>query len=71
LGTIVGDEEVGKESNELVIMLDDLSKATNLKIDVDAIRNIIDKLGTEKGKESVIQESRAIFRQQLKELIPL
>jgi hypothetical protein len=67
----VGDEEVGKESNELVIMLDDLSKATNLKIDVDAIRNIIDKLGTEKGKESVIQESRAIFRQQLKELIPL
>jgi hypothetical protein len=70
-GTIVGDEEVGKESNELVIMLDDLSKATNLKIDVDAIRNIIDKLGTEKGKESVIQESRAIFRQQLKELIPL
>ena len=69
LGTIVGDEEIGKESNELVMMLDDLSKGTDLKINVDAIKDIINKLGMEKGKESVIEESRAVFRQQLKELI--
>jgi hypothetical protein len=69
LGTIVGDKEVGKERNELVMMLDDLSKGTDLKINVDAIKDVINKLGMEKGKESVIEESRAVFRQQLKELI--
>jgi hypothetical protein len=69
LGTIVGDQEIGKESNELVMMLDDLSKGTDLKINVDAIKDVINKLGMEKGKESVIEESRAVFIQQLKELI--
>ena len=69
LGTIVGDEELGKESNELVMMLDDLSKATGLKINVDAINGVLNKLVMEKGKESIIEESRALFRQQLKELI--
>jgi len=69
LGTIVGDQEIGKESNELVTMLDDLSKGTDLKINIEAIKDIINKLGMEKGEESVIEESRAVFRQQLKELI--
>jgi hypothetical protein len=69
LGTIVGDQEIGKESNQLVTMLDDLSKGTDLKTNVDAIKDIINKLGMEKGEESVIEESRAVFRQQLKELI--
>jgi hypothetical protein len=69
LGTIVGDEEIGKESNELVMILDDLSKGTDLKINVDAMKDIINKLGMEKGKESVIEESRAVFRQELKEMI--
>ena len=69
LGTIVGDQEIGKESDELVMVLDDLSKGTDLKINVDAIKDIINKLGMEKGEESVIEESRAVFRQQLKELI--
>jgi hypothetical protein len=50
LGTIVGDKEVGKERNELVMMLDDLSKGTDLKINVDAIKDVINKLGMEKGK---------------------
>jgi hypothetical protein len=69
LGTIVGDKEIGKERNALVMMLDDLSKGTGLKINVEAIKDIINKLGMEKGEESVIEESRAVFRQQLKELI--
>ena len=69
LGTIVGDEETGKEINELVRMLDDLSRGTDLKINVDAIKDILNKLSMEKGKESVTEESRAVFRQQLKELI--
>jgi hypothetical protein len=68
LGTVVGDEEIGKETDELVTMLEDLSKATDLKIDVDTITDIVNKLVMKKGEESVIQESRALFKQQLKEL---
>lgn len=69
LGTIVGDEEIGKEINELVIVLDDLTKETDLKIDLDAIKDIMNKVVMEKGKESTIEESRSVFRQQLKELL--
>lgn len=69
LGSTVGDEEIGKEINELVMMLDDLSKGANFKINVDAITAVLNKLDMEKGKESVIEESRAVFKQQLKELI--
>jgi hypothetical protein len=46
-----------------------LSTETNLKMDIDAIKDWANKLRVEKGKESVIEESRAVFVQQLKELI--
>jgi hypothetical protein len=69
LGTIVGDQEIGKESNELLAMLDDLSKGTDLKIDAEAIKGIVNKLVAGKGEEGLIEESRAAFRQQLKELM--
>jgi hypothetical protein len=69
LGIVVEDEEVRKESNELVVALDDLSKITGLKIDIAAVKEAINKLGVEKDRESVIEESRALFVQQLKELI--
>ena len=65
LGTIVGDEEIRKEINELVMMLNDLSKEANPKINVDAIKESIDKLCVEKEKENIIEESRAVFIQQL------
>ena len=71
LGTIVGDKELGKERNELVMMPDDLSKGTDLKINVAAIKLVINKLGVEKGKESVIEETRAVFRQQLNACMPV
>ncbi len=63
------DEEIGKEINELVIVLDDLTKETDLKIDLDAIKDIMNEVVMEKGKESTIEESRSVFRQQLKELL--
>ena len=69
LGTVVGDEEVGKESNELLMVIDDLAKGTGLKINVDAIKDVINKLGVAQEKESVIEESRAVFVHQLKELV--
>jgi hypothetical protein len=69
LGTIVEDEEIGKEHNELLITLEDLSKGTCLKININAIKNVIAKLGVDKEKEKVVKESRAIFRKQLEDLI--
>ena len=69
LGTVVEDEEVGKERVELAIVLDDLSKVTGLNMNVDAVKDVVAKLGTEQAKESVIEESRAVFAQQLKDLL--
>jgi hypothetical protein len=69
LGTIVGDEETGRESKELLTMLNDLSKGTDLEINVDAFKGVINKLHVEKGKESAVEETRMVFRQQLKAII--
>lgn len=69
LGTIVGDEETGKESAALLMMLEDLSSVTNVKINVDAVKDIMGKSGVGEEKETVIEENRAAFREQLKELI--
>jgi len=69
LGAVVEDEEVGKERAELAMVLDDLSKVTGLTINVDAVKDVVAKLGIEQAKESVIEESRAVFAQQLKELV--
>jgi len=69
LGTILEDEEIGKEHDELLITLEELSKGAGLKININAIKKVIAKLGAEKGKESGIEKSRAVFRQQLKDII--
>ena len=66
LGMIVG-ERVEKEINAFGVMLEDLSKNTGLKINIDALKDIIDKVGVEKEKVSVIEESRILFRKQLKD----
>lgn len=65
LGIVVGDEEVGKESNELAAVLDDLAKGTGLTIDVAAVKDLVNKLSVGQEKESVIEESRAVLLQQL------
>ena len=69
LGSIIGDEEIGDEQKELLMTLDDLTKSTNLKINTNAIKTVICKLSDEKGKESVIEEGRMLFRLQLQDLI--
>jgi len=69
LGSIIGDEEIGEEQKELLMTLEDLAKSTNLKININAVKAVICKLCDEQGKESVIEKSRMLFRQQLKDLI--
>jgi hypothetical protein len=69
LGTMLEDEEIVKEHNELLITLEDLSKGTGLKINVTAIKDVISQLGVDKEKERVVKESRAVFRKQLEDLV--
>jgi hypothetical protein len=69
LGTIVGDDEIGEEHDELAITLENLSKATGLKIKIEAIKDVITEMGSKKGKESAIEKSRTVFRRQLHTLI--
>jgi hypothetical protein len=51
------------------MVLEDLSKGTDLEINFDAIKDVINKLSVEKGRESVIEKSETAFIQQLKELM--
>ena len=69
LGSIIGDEEIGEEQKELLMTLEGLAQSTKLKININAIQTVISKLGDETGKESVIEKSRMLFRQELKNLI--
>ncbi|MCW4044983.1 MAG: hypothetical protein NWE94_05635 [Candidatus Bathyarchaeota archaeon] len=69
LGIMVEDEEVDRERNELVKLLDELAKVTGLATDTAAIKDAINKLNAETDRERAIEESRALFVQQLKALI--
>jgi hypothetical protein len=67
LGSVVGDKEITKETNELVRVLDDLSKVASLKTNFDAFKDVVSQLGVK--KESTVEESRAVFVQQLSDLV--
>jgi hypothetical protein len=66
LGRIVGDM-IEKEINSFVEMLEKLSKNTYLKINIEAIKNTINKVELDNEKERVIQENRMVFREQLED----
>jgi hypothetical protein len=51
-----------------MIMLNALSNETTFKINTDAVKDAISKLSIGQERESAIAESRALFKQQLKEL---
>jgi hypothetical protein len=64
IGTIVGDKEISRERNELTAMLEGLAKTMELRIDVDAIIRVTDRLVSEKVDESLIEQNRTVFKQQ-------
>ena len=66
LGMIVGDR-IEKEINTFVAMLENLSKKSGLRINIDALKDIIDKVDLEPEKESAIDETRTLFRKQLQD----
>jgi hypothetical protein len=68
LGKVVGDKENKKENSQLETVLQNLANETNFKVNIDELKGSIDKMGLESDRESVIEESRGIFKEQLKQL---
>ena len=69
LSSILTDEDAIQEQTDLLMTLKDLGKMANLKININSVKAIINKLCKENGKESLIIKSRKIFRNQLNGLI--
>ena len=63
LSITVGDKETQKEINELITLLGKLPNPTDSKVTINALKDLINKLGTEKEKEDVIEETRMVLRQ--------
>lgn len=64
LGEFVGDKENARENTELEAALQSLAKV-NFKVDVEELRSSINVEG---DKQTVVDNSRAIFKEQLKQL---
>ena len=67
LGKFVGDKESGIETSELETALQNLAEA-NFKVDVEEVKRSIDKISPEGNKQSIVEDNRAIFKEQLKQL---
>ena len=68
LGKIVGEKDSTKESLSLEGVLQNLANETNVKVDIEELKGTIDRMGIESDRESVIEDTRAIFKEQLKQL---
>ena len=66
LGMMVRNE-VEKETFVLVETLEELSKSTGLKLNIDVLKDVVNKVGVEQQKESVIEETRAVFKKQIED----
>jgi hypothetical protein len=67
LGKLVGDKENSRETSELETALQNLAEA-NFKVDVDGLKSSIDAISLEGDKRTIIEDSREIFKEQLKQL---
>lgn len=65
LAAVVGDEEVEDEVNQLITLLDNLSKVRKQPINVNEIIILVSKVKEGHGKETEIEELRKNFRKQL------
>ncbi len=70
LGTIVADDDIGKEGTELLRVLDDLSKLPGSKTEANQVKAALDKLCVETENQNLIlTEIHSMLGQQLKELL--
>ena len=66
-GKFVGDKETSKETSELETALQSLAEG-NFKVDVEELKRGIDRISLEGNKQAVVEDNRAIFKEQLKQL---
>ena len=66
LASVVGDEKVIEEVNQLAVLLVNLSKETGEVMNPDEVLCLVNRLCAEHEKESLIKETRAVFKKQLK-----
>jgi hypothetical protein len=71
LGKIVGDKENKKEKHQLESVLQILTNNTDFKVNIEELKTNIDKLVPETDLESVIDNSREIFKEQLQRMSSL
>ena len=64
---MIGDREE-KEINALTEMLENLLKKSGLTLNIDALKDTIQKVAVEQEKENAIEESRRLFRKKLEDL---
>ncbi|TFH22049.1 hypothetical protein E4G67_04890 [Candidatus Bathyarchaeota archaeon] len=68
LGKVVGDKEYKKESHQLESDLEILAKNTIFNVNIQELRVNIEKVTPENDLESVIDDIRGIFKEQLKQI---
>ena len=66
LGRVVGEKDNKKESLSLETVLQSLANETNVKVNIEELKGSIDRMGVESDRESVIEDARSIFKEQLK-----
>ena len=67
LGKAVGDKENKEEISQLESVLQNLAAETNFKVNIEELKSTINKIDVDSNKASVIERSREIFKQQLKQ----
>ena len=67
LGTVVGDKNIKKEKVQLELTLQKLGDKASFIVDVQGLWSIIDE-GYTSGFDGVIENSRGLLREQLKQL---
>jgi hypothetical protein len=67
LAKCVGEKDSSRETTELDTTLQSLAEA-NFKVDVEELKGSIDRTSLEGDKRTLIEDSRAVFKEQLKQL---
>jgi len=68
LGKVVGDKENKKENHQLEVVLQILANNTDFKVNIEELKISIDNTIPENNLERMIDDSREIFKEQLKHL---
>ncbi len=72
LGAVVGDKDTGKETAELLRIIEELAKKPSSQIDAGRVRNAFEKLSAEREKQKEgFEELKTMLELQLKDFMSL